>query len=120
MTKKKAQDAVLPFVGAASGTSPERDRDSETAAPNGPRTSLVPLSRSLNMFLRPGLRADLAARGVVGIYPVSGWWKDQPKRDRSAMGARYALIVSIETPPVNTDIWTPVALQVGLPIAVAP
>ena len=64
--------------------------------------------------------ADLAERGVVGIYPVSGWWKDQPKRDRSAMGARYAIIISIETPMVSTDIWTPVALQVGLPIAVAP
>ncbi len=64
--------------------------------------------------------ANLAERGVVGIYPVSGWWKDQPKRDRSAKGARYALVVSIETSAVNTDIWTPVAQQVGLPIAVAP
>jgi hypothetical protein len=50
---------------------------------------------------------------------VSGWWKDQPKRDRSELGARYALIVSVETPGVETDIWTPVAQQVGVPVAVA-
>lgn len=25
-----------------------------------------------------GTAADLAERGVIGIYPVSGWWKDQP------------------------------------------
>lgn len=62
--------------------------------------------------------ADLAERYVVAIYPVSGWWKDQPKRDRSAKGARYALVVSIETPGVDSDIWTPVAEQVGVPVEV--
>jgi hypothetical protein len=64
--------------------------------------------------------AQLAERGVIGIYPVSGWWKDQPKRDRSDRGARYALVVSIETPGVESDIWTPVAQQVGVPIEVEP
>jgi hypothetical protein len=50
---------------------------------------------------------------------VSGWWKDQPKRDRSALGVRYALVVSIDAPEVNVDIWTPVALQVGIPVEVS-
>lgn len=59
--------------------------------------------------------ANVAERGVVGVYPVSGWWKDQPKRDRSEHGARYALVVSIETPGVDVDVWTPVAVQVGIP-----
>lgn len=62
--------------------------------------------------------ADLAERGVIAVYPVSGWWKDQPKRDRSDLGARYALVVSIETPGVDTDIWTPVAQQVGVPVVI--
>lgn len=64
--------------------------------------------------------ADLAERGVIAVYPVSGWWKDQPKRDRSEHGARYALVVSIETPGVETDIWTPVAVQVGQAVASEP
>jgi Subtilase family len=63
--------------------------------------------------------ADLAERGVIGIIPESGWWKDQPKRDRSAKGARYALVVSIETDGVDTDLWTPVAQQVGQPIEIS-
>lgn len=62
--------------------------------------------------------ADLAERGGIAVYPVSGWWKDQPKRDRSDLGARYSLVVSIETPGVETDLWTPVAQQVGVPIAI--
>lgn len=73
---------------------------------------------SIHSDILSGFAADLAERGVVGIYPVSGWWKDQPKRDRSDIGARYALVVSIETPGVETDIWTPVAQQVGVPIVV--
>ena len=43
-------------------------------------------------------------------------WQEQPKRDRSAFGARYALIVSIQTDAKDVDIWTPGAQQVGIPI----
>lgn len=69
---------------------------------------------SIHSDILLGFAADLAERGVIAVYPVSGWWKDQPKRDRSEKGARYALIVSIETPGVAADIWTPVAQQVGV------
>lgn len=71
---------------------------------------------SIHSDILSGFAADLAERGVVGVYPVSGWWKDHPKRDRSAKGARYSLIVSIETDAADIDIWTPVATEVGLPI----
>jgi hypothetical protein len=71
---------------------------------------------SLHSDIWRGTAADLAERGVIGIYPVSGWWKDQPKHDRSEKGARYALVVSIETQAEDVDIWTPVATQVGVPV----
>lgn len=70
---------------------------------------------SIHSDMLEGVAADLAERGVIAVYPVSGWWKDQPKRDRSEKGARYALVVSIESPGVETDLWTPVAIQVGVP-----
>jgi len=71
---------------------------------------------SIHSDIWEGTAADLADRGVIGICPVSGWWKDQPKRDRSKFGARYALVVSIETDAEAVDIWTPVAQQIGVPI----
>jgi len=71
---------------------------------------------SIHSDIWVGTAADLAERGWVGVYPVSGWWKDQPKRDRSGMGARYALVISIETDAQDVDIWTPVAQAIGLPI----
>ncbi len=82
---------------------------------------LGPLERvrgSLHMDKWNGTAADLAARGCIAVYPVSGWWKEQPKRDRSETGARYSLVVSIETPEVETDIWTPIAIQASVPITI--
>lgn len=49
---------------------------------------------------------------------MSGWWKELKKRDRSAFGARYALIVSIETDAVDADVWTPIAQEVGVPVEI--
>jgi hypothetical protein len=50
----------------------------------------------------------------VRLRITLSYWKDQPKRDRSDKGARYALVISIETPGVEADIWTPVAQRVGI------
>jgi len=73
---------------------------------------------SLHVDIWKGTAADLAQRGCVAVHPVTGWWKEQPKRDRSEQGVRYSLVVSIEAPEVNVDIWTPVAVQAGIPITV--
>jgi hypothetical protein len=73
---------------------------------------------SLHVDLWTGPAVELAARGVIAVYPVTGWWKEQPKRDRSDHGARYSLVVSIEAPEVDVDIWTPVAVAAQVPIAV--
>jgi hypothetical protein len=73
---------------------------------------------SLHTDIWNGTAAELANRSAIAIYPVSGWWKERPDRDRSERGARYALLVSIETPDQDVDIWTPVAEQVGIPTEV--
>jgi hypothetical protein len=73
---------------------------------------------SLHTDVWQGTAADLAQRGVIALYPVTGWWKEQPDRDRSEQGARYSLIVSIETPGQDVDLWTPLATEVGIAIEV--
>lgn len=73
---------------------------------------------SLHNDIWTGTAADLAARGVIAVFPVSGWWKERKDRDHSNRGARYALLVSIETPNQDVDIWTPVAQQVGIEIPI--
>lgn len=98
----------------------EEDRPSSSRAPSGWFLGEQARNRgSLHSDIWVGTAADLAERGVVGVYPVSGWWKDQPRRDRSEIGARYGLCLSIETDAEDVDIWTPVAVSIALPTEAA-
>lgn len=63
-----------------------------------------------------GIAADLAVRHLVGVYPVSGWWKTRKAIGRWNRPVRYSLVVSIHTPAEAMDIYTPVA--VSIPVAV--
>ncbi len=73
---------------------------------------------SLHSDIWIGTAAELAARGFVAIYPVTGWWKELQARDLSEIGARYALLISIETAEEGVDIWTPVAIEAEVPLTV--
>jgi hypothetical protein len=49
---------------------------------------------------------------------VTGWWKELQARDQSEIGARYSLLIFIETPVDEVDIWTPVATEAEVPVTV--
>jgi hypothetical protein len=55
-----------------------------------------------------GPSSDLARRGFIAVYPVSGWWKDREHLERYNRTARFSLVVSIVTPPTEVDIYTPI------------
>ena len=65
-----------------------------------------------------GTAADLADRGKIAIYPAMGWWRTRTKLERYNKSARYALIVSISVPGIDTDIYTEVANQIEIKQAV--
>lgn len=69
---------------------------------------------SIHSDIWTGSAADLAGSNFVAIYPVNGWWKDRPHLRRWNRSTRYSLLVSIETPDEEVDIYTPVAAQVGI------
>ena len=73
---------------------------------------------SVHADIWSGTASDLALRGSIAVFPVSGWWKDRKDRDHSARGAHYALVASIESPTEDIDLWTPVATELGLSIEV--
>lgn len=59
-----------------------------------------------------GSAADLASRGIVGIYPALGWWKTRPALERYEREVRYALVISISTPETNIDLYSEVANRI--------
>lgn len=73
---------------------------------------------SLHGDIWRGSAAELARRGVMGVYPAVGWWKTRPKLGRFDQPARYALIVSIKAPEVDVDLYTSVANQVTAEVQV--
>jgi hypothetical protein len=74
---------------------------------------------SLHSDIWRGSAAALAERDAIGVFPVSGWWKEKPSLQRWDRAARYALLVSIRAPQANVDIYTAIANQLVVPIPAA-
>ncbi|WP_323740930.1 S8 family peptidase [Caenimonas koreensis] len=64
-----------------------------------------------------GAAAQLANRGQLAVFPAMGWWRNRPRHGRFDRGARYSLLVSIEAPEVEQDLYAIVAQQIGVPVA---
>jgi hypothetical protein len=73
---------------------------------------------SLHQDIWEGSGQDLAASGVVGVYPVGGWWKRNRRKDRLDLPIRYSLIVSLKTREQGIDLYTPIATDLQVPIPV--
>lgn len=63
-----------------------------------------------------GTAAELSTCKFIAVYPIIGWWKERKHLDRYDSKCRYSLIVSIQTPEIETDIYTPVATKLKIPI----
>ena len=61
-----------------------------------------------------GTAAELAASNQIAVMPTIGWWKERHHLGRWNSKTRYALIISIETDDSEVDIYTPVAVEVGI------
>lgn len=59
-----------------------------------------------------GTAQELIQRKNVAVYPVGGWWKERVSADRWNKIARYSLIVTLSTPTLDTDLYTPIAQQI--------
>ena len=69
---------------------------------------------SLHCDVWIGPAAELAARGLIAIYPVSGWWRYRTHLSRYNSRARYGLVVSITADEVEVELYTEIAQLIGL------
>lgn len=58
------------------------------------------------------LAINLCDANQVAIYPVIGWWRERSHLGKYNEKIRYSLVVSIETPEVNTDLYTPIVTEI--------
>jgi hypothetical protein len=71
---------------------------------------------SIHSDIWRGSAAALADRDAIGVFPITGWWKEKPALQRWERAARYALLVSIRAPEAEVDIYNGIAVQLAVPI----
>lgn len=62
--------------------------------------------------------AELSQAKYLAVYPVVGWWRERSYLGKVESKIRYSLIVSISTPDVSVDLYTPIVAQINNPIEV--
>ncbi len=73
---------------------------------------------SLHSDIWKGPAADLASRGILAVFPVSGWWKTRPKLKCYDRRVEYSLLVSIRAPEVDVELYTAIKNQVKVSVEV--
>jgi hypothetical protein len=69
---------------------------------------------SIHKDIWRGTAADLSTRNKIAVYPVGGWWRTRKKLERYNNSVRYSLIVTIDAPLADIDIYTPVLNQIQI------
>jgi hypothetical protein len=121
---KRPTESVDDFRGRLSGEAREEELEEsqEGTAPSAPQGGDQPWALGPKLRARGSIHSDwwqgsaseLASCGYIGIFPVTGWWRERAHLGRWDRQARYSLIVSLETSRTDIDLYTAIAAQVGI------
>lgn len=56
----------------------------------------------------------LCDANYIAVYPVIGWWRERSYLGKNNSKMRYSLVVSIETPETEIDLYTSIITQISL------
>ena len=73
---------------------------------------------SIHSDIWRGSAAELASSNLIAVSPRIGWWRERAHLNKWQRRTRYSLVVSITTPAEDVDLYTPVAIQIGVPVPV--
>jgi len=69
---------------------------------------------SVHSDIWTGTAIDLSQSNRIAVYPTMGWWRTRDHLGSWDKTTRYSLIVSIETPEIDKDIYVAVATKIGI------
>jgi hypothetical protein len=67
---------------------------------------------SIHSDIWEGTASQLAESNMIAIYPKTGWWKTRQYLKRYDSKVRYSLVVSIETPKNEIDLYTAIQTEI--------
>lgn len=73
---------------------------------------------SLHSDIWEGTAAQMALCNMIAVYPIIGWWRERHNLRKENTKARYSLIVSLETPQIETDIYSVVESMIKIPVEI--
>jgi hypothetical protein len=62
--------------------------------------------------------AELAECNLIAVYPIIGWWRERQHLGKVENQTRYSLIVSLETPAQDIELYTAVRNMIEVPIEI--
>lgn len=67
---------------------------------------------SIHSDIWEGTASQLSESHMVIIYPKVGWWKSRSYLNRYHSKVRYSLVVTLEAPKVDIDLYTAIATEI--------
>ena len=65
-----------------------------------------------------GTAANLATSDTFAVYPVIGWWRERQHLGKVETQTRYALVISLETPAENVELYSAVQAIINTEIPI--
>lgn len=74
---------------------------------------------SIHSDIWEGSASEMAECNLIAIYPIIGWWRERHNLKKYNSKARYSLVVSLETPIEDIQLYTTVQTLINVPIEIS-
>ena len=71
---------------------------------------------SVHTDIWEGSAANLLSMKHIVVFPTAGWWKTRLALKHTDSRIKYSLIISLEAPGLEVDLYTEIASQIAVPI----
>ena len=73
---------------------------------------------SIHSDVWEGTAANIADCNKIAVFPIIGWWRERHNLKKFNAKGRYSLIVSLDTPAENVEIYSTVQVMIQIPIEI--
>lgn len=74
---------------------------------------------SIHSDIWEGTASEMADCNKIAVYPIIGWWRERHNLRKYNAKARYSLVVSLDTPAENVELYSTVKAMIQIPIEVS-
>lgn len=73
---------------------------------------------SIHCDIWEGTAANISDCNRIAVFPIIGWWRERHNLKKFNAKGRYSLIVSLDTPAENVELYSTVQAMIQIPIEI--